>query len=109
VKQQSMSQADFETELKENKLKVDHPVVGNIEFKPVGSSYGVKITHESGVSFLLIDSVVANESPEHVTQLRARQNFDAGKEREHRHYIDQNGNRRSISAGRDTIVITIDR
>ncbi|MEK6553616.1 MAG: hypothetical protein AABZ31_00100 [Bdellovibrionota bacterium] len=75
----------------------------NIDGFPVG-----KITHQpSGVSFLVYDENEIARASKHLEIYIARQHYDAGATRKETHYIDANGKKQKIRAGRDIILMGI--
>ena len=91
-----------------NKVVYTDPVLGKMEFTNIDGHPVGKVTHQaSGVSFLIYDENEIERASKHLEQYIARQHYDAGATRKETHYVDKNGKKKKIRAGRDVILMGI--
>lgn len=94
--------------LDENKVVFHDSILGKMEFTNIDGHPVAKINHTpSGVAFLIYDENEVPRSSKHLQQYLARQHYDAGATRKQNKFIDDDGKKKKVKPGRDTILLSI--
>ena len=94
-------------EMDHGRLAYEDLELGRMEFTNIDGEPVAKIVHEkSGVAFIIYDEDLVERDSKHFHKYIARQHYDPGSNKV-RKYLDENGKKKRIWYGRDTLIMGI--